>query len=38
MKTHDFINSIIGDTVYISGDGDLGFYGEFRKLMYNKCG
>lgn len=36
MKTFDWINSIIGNTVYINGDGDLGMDGQLRQLIFNK--
>lgn len=36
MKNHDFINSNIGNQVYITSDGDLAMCSEFRSLIFNK--
>lgn len=36
MKTFDFINSNIGQSVYITGDGDLAMCGEFRKHIFGQ--
>lgn len=36
MKNHDFINSNIGEQVYVTGDGDLAMNSEFRNIIFNK--
>lgn len=36
MKAHDFINSNIGNKVYVTGAGDLAFCGELKSIIYNK--
>ena len=36
MKTYDFINSNIGNDVYITPDRDLAFRGELKPLIFNK--
>jgi len=36
MKNYDFINSNIGNQVYVTGDGDLAMGSEFRSLIFNK--
>ena len=36
MENHDFITENIGSTVYITGDGDLAFNGELRRVIFNK--
>ena len=33
MKNHDFIKQNIGAKVYVTGDGDLAFSGELRKII-----
>ena len=36
MRTYDFINSNIGNKVYITSDGDLAMDGSLRKFIFNK--
>lgn len=36
MKNHDFINSNIGNQVYVTGDGDLAMNSELRDIIFNK--
>jgi len=36
MKAYDFINSHIGQEVYITGHGDLAMDGQLRPLIFNK--
>jgi hypothetical protein len=36
MKTLDWISQNIGNKAIVSGDGDLGFSGELRSIIFNK--
>lgn len=36
MKNHEFIEKNIGNRVYVTGDRDLAFNGELRKIISNK--
>ena len=36
MTTKDFIDQAIGTLVYVTGDGDLAFNSELRKIIFNK--
>lgn len=36
MKNYEFIEKNIGATVYVTRDGDLGFCGALRKIIFNK--
>ena len=33
MTNHDFIKENVGNEVYVTGDGDLYFSGELRKII-----
>jgi hypothetical protein len=36
MTAHEFIKQNIGNKVYVSGERDLAFNGELRKIIFNK--
>ena len=36
MKNHEFIQKNIGNKVYVTGDGDLGFDYNLRRIIFNK--
>jgi hypothetical protein len=36
MTTKDFIDQAIGKMVYVTGDRDLAFNGDLRKIIFNK--
>lgn len=36
MKNHEFIEKNIRNRVYVTGDRDLAFNGELRKIISNK--
>jgi len=36
MKAYEFIEKNIGNKVYVTGDRDLAFDGDLRKIIFNK--